>query len=483
MSRVLALKYRPKRFEDLVGQHQITSTLIEALKRGRLSHAYLFSGLRGSGKTSSARIFSKSMLCQDGPTSTPCEICENCIMSNENRHPDIIEMDGASNRKIDDIRDLIEQTKYRPTSSRFKIFIIDEVHMLTKEAFNALLKTLEEPPEFVKFILATTDPLKLPATILSRVQHFRFKRVANSDILNHLIHILNLERVDYQKEALEIIVRSGSGSLRDTLTLLEQAIVFSKDVVDTQIVTDMLGLVDPKFIEETFKAIFSKDYSKVRETLKELELYESEMVIDEFIIFLKLKFQKNSQEFSTLILDRFFRILADSKSLLALNADDSFVLTLTLFKMIEALKLKDIDSMIESMELNSNQAQQSKAINSQISSYRELFKTLKSRISTYNLELGECFSQNVEFVDFRDNSLIWRSLAKGDCKESLKRDYKQIYQFVRDIFGSDTKIELATNESGKKKLSLVSEDIVKTEVFNRVKELFQVKKVNIRARV
>ena len=236
-SEVLALKYRPHRFEDLIGQETIAQTLSLALDSKRLSHAYLFSGLRGSGKTSTARIFAKALMCETGPTSHPCETCEHCRMANEGRHMDIVEMDAASSRKIDDIRDLIEHTKYKPATAQFKIFIIDEVHMLTKEAFNALLKTLEEPPEFVKFILATTDPLKLPATILSRTQHFRFKKISTHNVTAHLAHILNLENIGYEHEALEILARSGSGSLRDTLTLMDQAIIYSKNHVDVGTVT------------------------------------------------------------------------------------------------------------------------------------------------------------------------------------------------------------------------------------------------------
>ncbi len=187
-------------------------------------------------------------MCENGPTSSPCDVCSHCVMANEGRHIDIIEMDAASSRKIDDIRDLIENTKYRPASGNFKIFIIDEVHMLTKEAHNALLKTLEEPPEYVKFILATTDPLKLPPTILSRTQHFRFKRISHPNIVHHLSHILHLENIEFQAESLDILARSGSGSLRDTLTLLDQAIIYSKGFVDVKTVADMLGLLDPEYI-------------------------------------------------------------------------------------------------------------------------------------------------------------------------------------------------------------------------------------------
>ena len=305
-SEVLALKYRPKRFEELIGQESISQTLSLALDSKRLSHAYLFSGLRGSGKTSTARIFAKSLMCDNGPTSSPCDVCSHCVMANEGRHIDIIEMDAASSRKIDDIRDLIENTKYRPAAGAFKIFIIDEVHMLTKEAHNALLKTLEEPPEYVKFILATTDPLKLPPTILSRTQHFRFKRISHPNIVHHLSHILHLENIEFQSESLDILARSGSGSLRDTLTLLDQAIIYSKGFVDVKTVADMLGLLDPQTITHLFDAIFAKDRNTLIGMLKELEAYEAEMVVDELIAYLKEKLYEGNHRFSPLIIERFF---------------------------------------------------------------------------------------------------------------------------------------------------------------------------------
>jgi len=321
-----------------------------ALDQNRLSHAYLFSGLRGSGKTSTARIFAKSLVCDKGPTSSPCEVCENCTTANENRHIDIVEMDAASSRKIDDIRALIEQTKYKPNAARYKIFIIDEVHMLTKEAFNALLKTLEEPPEYVKFILATTDPIKLPPTILSRTQHYRFKKIHAPEVVKHLSHILNLENVEYEAEALSMLTRAGNGSLRDTLTLLDQAIIFSKNFVDAKSVASMLGILDPEFIEAIFDAIFKNDRDKILEFIKELENYESEVVIDEIISYTKEQFFQRDARFSTILSDRYFRILSESKNLLFLNADSGFVLTLLFFKMIEATKIKDIDEMIDELE-------------------------------------------------------------------------------------------------------------------------------------
>ncbi|MFW3382591.1 DNA polymerase III subunit gamma/tau [Aliarcobacter butzleri] len=346
--RVLALKYRPKRFEDLIGQSTISQTLSLALDSNRLSHAYLFSGLRGSGKTSTARIMAKALLCSQGPTSKPCDICDNCKSANASKHLDIIEMDAASNRGIDDIKDLIEHTKYKPSSARFKVFIIDEVHMLTTQAFNALLKTLEEPPGFVKFILATTDPLKLPATILSRTQHFRFNKIAQSDVVHHLSYILNRENIDFEQNALEILARSGQGSLRDTLTLLDQAIIFSKGKVNTTSVVDMLGLIDPKMMDNIFSMILNKE--DITKLVKELEVYEVSQICDEMTIYLKDKMLSRDNKFDLLLFDRFFRILSDAKQLLAINSDGTFVLILTFMKMIEATNLRTIDDIINQVE-------------------------------------------------------------------------------------------------------------------------------------
>ncbi|MCR1814931.1 DNA polymerase III subunit gamma/tau [Aliarcobacter butzleri] len=346
--RVLALKYRPKRFEDLIGQSTISQTLSLALDSNRLSHAYLFSGLRGSGKTSTARIMAKALLCSQGPTSKPCDICDNCKSANASKHLDIIEMDAASNRGIDDIKDLIEHTKYKPSSARFKVFIIDEVHMLTTQAFNALLKTLEEPPGFVKFILATTDPLKLPATILSRTQHFRFNKIAQSDVVHHLSYILNKENIDFEQNALEILARSGQGSLRDTLTLLDQAIIFSKGKVNTTSVVDMLGLIDPKMMDNIFSMILNKE--DITKLVKELEVYEVSQICDEMTIYLKDKMLSRDNKFDLLLFDRFFKILSDAKQLLAINSDGTFVLILTFMKMIEATNLRTIDDIINQVE-------------------------------------------------------------------------------------------------------------------------------------
>ena len=345
--QALDLKYRPKSFEQLIGQDAVAKSLAHALDSGRLSHAYLFSGLRGSGKTSTARIFAKALLCDKGPTGKPCEICDNCVMANEGRHIDIIEMDAASHRKIDDIRELIEQTKYHPASARFKIFIIDEVHMLTKEASNALLKTLEEPPSYVKFILATTDPLKLPVTVLSRTQHFRFKPIAKSAVVAHLTQILKTENIAYEEGALEILARSGSGSLRDTLTLLDQAIIFSREGITQRAIADMLGLLDPAKIGEILDVVLRQARAGAIEIIKEVENYNAETIIDEMIANLKDKFLRRDAKFNLLMYERFFRILAGAKSMLAISPDNTYAISMMIFMMMEAVNLREIDELIE----------------------------------------------------------------------------------------------------------------------------------------
>jgi len=498
-SEVLARKYRPSNFDELIGQDTIAQTLSLALDTNRLSHAYLFSGLRGSGKTSTARIFAKALICEEGMSHQPCGVCSNCTMALEGRHMDIIEMDGASSRKIDDIRDLVEQTKYKPAVARYKIFIIDEVHMLTKEAFNALLKTLEEPPEYVKFILATTDPLKLPATILSRTQHFRFKSIATNKIVDHLAHILKLEEISYEEDALEILARSGSGSLRDTLTLLDQAIIYSKSHVDVRTVTDMLGLVDPKFIDDLFESVFAKDYGALVEKTKILEDYESEMVVDELIAYLKEKMYRHDSLFSTLVLDRFFRILSESKYLFSINADGSFVLSLIFFKMVEALRIREIDQMIESFqkdverpaittqmpvaplakikvqtatpEMNAQvatvevaESSHAENQNNSVEHHNETeieevihepilepvmvvdphlttFNELVAKIADRNAQLGECFTKNITYISYEDSTLTWESCADEECKKALKHGYAVIKQLVREVFSFETKIK------------------------------------------
>ncbi|ERA55095.1 DNA polymerase III, subunit gamma and tau [Helicobacter pylori GAM117Ai] len=481
--QVLALKYRPKHFSELVGQESVAKTLSLALDNQRLSNAYLFSGLRGSGKTSSSRIFARALMCETGPKAVPCDTCIQCQSALNNHHIDIIEMDGASNRGIDDVRNLIEQTRYKPSFGRYKIFIIDEVHMFTTEAFNALLKTLEEPPSHVKFLLATTDALKLPATILSRTQHFRFKKIPENSVISHLKTILEKEQVSYENSALEKLAHSGQGSLRDTITLLEQAINYCDNAITESKVAEMLGAIDRSVLEDFFQSLINQDEARLQERYAILENYETEGVLEEMMLFLKAKLL-SPDTYSILLIERFFKIIMSSLSLLKEGANASFVLLLLKMKFKEALKLKALDDAIVELEQTPfNQSpsisynapkQESKSIEKreqreqreQIESmekresaetpqtpmlsakdriFHNLFKQVQTLVYERNYELGAVFEKNIRFIDFdsQTKTLTWESLATDKDKELLRERFKIVKSIVDGVFGKGENIKIA----------------------------------------
>lgn len=256
---VLARKWRPKNFAQLAGQTHVVQALGNALAQNRLHHAYLFTGTRGVGKTTIARIFAKSLNCETGITATPCGVCGACTEIDAGRFVDLIELDAASNTQVDNMRELLESALYAPTSGRFKVYIIDEVHMLSKSAFNAMLKTLEEPPAHVKFILATTDPQKIPVTVLSRCLQFNLKQLPPALILEHLQFVLGEERIPFETGALQLVARAAQGSMRDALSLLDQAIAYSLGKVDEAIVRTMLGAIDQGYLFDLLAALRAGD--------------------------------------------------------------------------------------------------------------------------------------------------------------------------------------------------------------------------------
>ncbi len=497
--QVLALKYRPKHFSELVGQESVAKTLSLALDNQRLANAYLFSGLRGSGKTSSSRIFARALMCEEGPKAVPCDTCTQCQSALNNHHIDIIEMDGASNRGIDDVRNLIEQTRYKPSFGRYKIFIIDEVHMFTTEAFNALLKTLEEPPSHVKFLLATTDALKLPATILSRTQHFRFKKIPENSVISHLKTILEKEQVSYETSALEKLAHSGQGSLRDTITLLEQAINYCDNAITESKVAEMLGAIDRSVLEDFFQSLINQDEARLQERYAILENYETESVLEEMMLFLKAKLL-SPDSYSILLIERFFKIIMSSLSLLKEGANASFVLLLLKMKFKEALKLKALDDAI--LELEQNKESVLKPLNQNANAFKQepkstekiekpekkesaetpqtpmlsakdrifhnLFKQVQTLVYERNYELGAVFEKNIRFIDFdsQTKTLTWESLATHKDKELLRERFKIVKSIVDGVFGKGENIKIALKNHSENKSAL---EVVKEFKFPSLK--------------
>ncbi len=483
--QVLALKYRPKHFSELVGQESVAKTLSLALDNQRLANAYLFSGLRGSGKTSSSRIFARALMCEEGPKAVPCDTCTQCQSALNNHHIDIIEMDGASNRGIDDVRNLIEQTRYKPSFGRYKIFIIDEVHMFTTEAFNALLKTLEEPPSHVKFLLATTDALKLPATILSRTQHFRFKKIPENSVISHLKTILEKEQVSYETSALEKLAHSGQGSLRDTITLLEQAINYCDNAITESKVAEMLGAIDRSVLEDFFQSLINQDEVRLQERYAILENYETESVLEEMMLFLKAKLL-SPDSYSILLIERFFKIIMSGLSLLKEGANASFVLLLLKMKFKEALKLKALDDAILELEqskesvlkpLNQNanafkqesaekiekpekrestETPQTPMLSAKDRIFHNLFKQVQTLVYERNYELGAVFEKNIRFIDFdgQTKTLTWESLATDKDKELLRERFKIVKSIVDGVFGKGENIKIALKNHSENKSAL-----------------------------
>jgi DNA polymerase-3 subunit gamma/tau len=383
--QVLARKWRPQTFEDVVGQSATAQTLRNAILQNRIAHAYLFAGARGVGKTTTARILAKALNCAHGPTATPCNICDSCKEITSGNSIDVLEIDAASNRGIDEIRELRENVKYAAARDRFKVFIIDEVHMLTTEAFNALLKTLEEPPSHVVFILATTELHKVPATILSRCQHFNFRAISYREILNRLHHIAREEQVQISEEALDAIARGSEGSMRDAQSLLEQVISFCGSEVEDEAVRNLLGIIPQQILEEFTEAIVQSDSKRLlllvdqlARSGRNLQHFVREM-LSHFRNLLMVKIAGEDPQlipltaadlarlkelavhFSEEDLTRFFSILVSTEGELRWSSQPRFHLEIGLMKLIQVTRLTPIEQVLAGLEGLTNRDKGSKA--------------------------------------------------------------------------------------------------------------------------
>jgi DNA polymerase-3 subunit gamma/tau len=381
---VMARKYRPQTFDEVVGQAHVTTTLKHAIQNNRISHAYLFTGPRGTGKTTVARILAKALNCKEGPTPQPCNKCDSCREITIGRSMDVMEIDGASNNSVDDVRTLRENIRYVPSQGKYKIYIIDEVHMLSDSAFNALLKTLEEPPAHAIFVFATTEPHKLPQTVLSRCQRFDFRRISATDLVKAVQDIAGKENLQVEKEASYILARRADGSLRDLLSLLDQVIAYGSEsesgkgdekIISSAMISETLGLVDQEKLFELTDAIGDKDTSKGISLLD--QLIDSGMDLPEFVnsllqhlrdllmvkvagdsnvlfdlsdTYLK-KYKEKSATFSETDLLRMIKVMADLNSNLKRASDPRVMLEMSLMKILRMESSVDLTDLLEKLEL------------------------------------------------------------------------------------------------------------------------------------
>ncbi len=371
---VLARKWRPQVFEDVLGQEHVTKTLKNAIRLGRVAHAYLFSGPRGVGKTSVARILAKALNCEKGPIETPCNRCSNCREITDGSSMDVNEIDGASNRGIDEIRELRENVKFAPASSRYKIYIIDEVHMLTKEAFNALLKTLEEPPAHVVFIFATTETHKVPATILSRCQRFDFRRLSLRDITNNLRRIASEEGLRVSDAGLALIAEASDGSVRDAQSLLDQAISYAGTEIGDSDIEELLGTADRRFLYSLSEAVLARDAGACLRIIEEayfagldLKVFYG-MLLNHFrnLLLVKItaadpavmdllpddvsRLRKQAEKTSVETLQRLLDILLDEEESARRSLDARLNLEFTLVRMAHLQPRIPVDEILSRME-------------------------------------------------------------------------------------------------------------------------------------
>ncbi len=383
--QVIARKYRPQVFDDVVGQRLVTDTLKNAIETERVAHGYIFSGGRGVGKTSTARILAKSLNCSKGPTVLPCGECPSCREITAGNSVDVFEIDAASNRGIDEIRELRESVRYLPARDRYKVFIIDEVHMLTTEAFNALLKTLEEPPPRALFVLATTEPHKLPATIQSRCQHFAFRLLDYSEIFARLQDVCKAEKVNADESSLSVLAQAAEGSLRDALSLLDQVIAACGENLEEGRVRQLLGVVPTRLLKEMTEAIHAADGRRVLEMVNDLagEGYELGHFTGEYVRYVRnLMIAKNCGEATPLLqvpaderptlgqlaglfseedLTRFFQILLRTESELRYSLAPRFHLEMGLLKLVHARRLAPLETLLAELGQSSAEAKSAAA--------------------------------------------------------------------------------------------------------------------------
>ncbi|HUU50014.1 MAG TPA: DNA polymerase III subunit gamma/tau [Nitrospinota bacterium] len=533
---VIARKWRPKTFDEIVGQLHVSQTLKNAIANKRIAHAYLFAGTRGIGKTTTARIMAKALNCVDGPTPEPCNQCIECSEISSGRAFDVIEIDGASNRGIDEVRELREKAVYAPSRGRYKIYIIDEVHMLTMPAFNALLKILEEPPKHIIFMFATTEINKVPITILSRCQCFDLKRISIQDIVNHLSMISEKEGIKIDKEDLFLIAKSAEGSMRDAQSLLDQIVSFGGKEIKRESVITILGIVDQEIFKGLMEGISKKDADSLLKIIQDLTLYGHDIGLFcrnllEFILGLMItKASKDSyslielpkirvdemkdlaSKFSTAELHQIFDILSTTEVEMRQSTDPLLPFEMALLKLTKIRSLKSVEDMIERLsgieksftekdlleKSQSTKIFQEKTEEEKISLPEKIYPQEEKAESVEELEdmwlkVIKHSEKKKEWLPSVLEHLSPLSL-KGDilelgflkknnfCIESIKENMALINEATREALGK--KIKLKVNETvieGKSEIKKEEEaskkDISEKEILKEAQDIFDAKVV------
>ena len=414
-NKILALKYRPHFFNEVVGQDFCVQSLSNSIKLNKIHNAYLFSGTRGVGKTSIARIFAKSLLCKEGISETPCGKCDSCLEIDNNNNLDLIEIDAASRTKVEDTRTLMENVQYAPTSSRFKIYIIDEVHMLSTKSFNALLKTIEEPPEHVKFLLATTDPDKLPETVISRCLHFKLESISISSLSQHIINILSKENITYDNDVPALIAKSARGSARDSMSILEQCISYGNGELKQTEIIQLLGIIDHSIVDDIILNLLNNSIENINEILSTLEMSNYTKLLDLLIervfqISISRKLNNNQYNLPLELLDNnvsiqdlqlWYSILLQAKEQIhsAVSKSDHLLMILLRISLFTEYKNNNISESANMMNSNPDLKKKDKSV------LIKSNKNTKVELSKWKLSVDKFKLQGL-ILDLANNSIL-----------------------------------------------------------------------------
>tara|TARA_B100000035_G_scaffold57827_1_gene46029 strand:+ start:3733 stop:5370 length:1638 start_codon:yes stop_codon:yes gene_type:complete len=463
--QVLARKWRPKSFDTLVGQKSAVQALSNALDQNRLHHAYIFNGTRGIGKTTIARILAKSLNCDAGITSKPCLKCPACTEIDVGRYIDLIELDAASNTGVDNMIELLENAQYKPSSGRFKIYIIDEVHMLSKSAFNAMLKTLEEPPEHVKFILATTEIQKVPVTVLSRCLQFNLRQMTVEDIMNHLKHILSEEKIEAQDEALHIIAKASNGSMRDSLSILDQAIAFSQGKISTEKVIQMLGTIDDEILFKIIEYLISQNGVGLNKLAREMDaknvsfegaLNDLAKLLHEITVCKivpdhlkshskKDLYQKFTDEMTAESLQLFYQICIHGKKDLYLAPDPITGFNMTLLRMLAFYPTSNYGIQTkENLKKSDDKLNEKKSQNDESTQIKSKNEKIKNNDTISDLQLATQENNNITFDG--DWTALVSQLKNGVAKSlALECQFIELQDSTLHLSISESKAHLSRN--------------------------------------